>query len=345
MLKKKKMIFLAAASIVFLFACGIIVYQSSNNTASPNPNGASQPLTHSQFETAKVKLVQLLEEKDPKASFDYLRNAIKEDTALARECHPLLHHIGHSAYKKYKDFNKAASYQDGLCNSGYTHGAIEAHFMASDDIQATLQTTCSAQDKVSFQQWQCYHGVGHGVMYFTGKDLSQSLSLCEGLPTDFARDSCANGVFMERFIIVSHSGSPASNTSTANTASCKEQIKKNKSDCYFYAPSAYLERNTNDYTGAFDDCSDAEKSYIGTCVYGVGGQAVKENITRPEVARDICKKAPKGYISSCIEGAVSLLSNHNASTTPVEPLCGTVFAQHKGTCTEKIKAWDTYFAT
>lgn len=334
---KSKWLLLVSVVGALTIVGGILLHKSLNDS----PPGAAQPLDHHQVEKVKTKLVRLLEEHDPKASLDYLRNAITEDTALARECHPLLHHLGRAAYEKYKDFNTAVGYQDGLCNSGYTHGVIEAHLIASNDIQATLKTTCSDQHNTpTFKQWQCYHGVGHGVMYFTNKDLPKSLSLCQSLSSDFARKSCSNGVFMERFIIVSHSGVPTSDTTGITMDLCKQQADMYKSVCYLYAPTAYLQRNINKYSGAFKDCERAEKKYIKACMYGVGGQAVKENITRPEVARDVCIKGPRKYIRTCIEGAVGLLINHHASPQPVKPLCDTAFARYKDICTAKITAWD-----
>lgn len=345
MLKNNKMILAIITFIVLLLCIAAMIYSLVRNTVSNESSLVAQPLSHHQYENAEATLLQLLEDKDPKASLDYLRNAIRNNTALARECHPLLHHLGHSAYKKYKDFNKTVSYQDGLCNSGYTHGAVEAHLSASTDIHETLKTTCPSPDqKMTFQQWQCFHGMGHGVMYFTGKDLAQSITLCESLPTQSTRSSCVNGAFMERFIIVSHTGSHSSGDSHINTSLCEQQQEKYKSDCYFYAPTAYLERHINDYIGAFKNCEAVQSEYVATCIYGVGGQTAKENITRPEVARDICKKVSNKYRNSCIAGAVGLLINHNASTAPVAPLCTTTFAQYKTICSEQVVSWNKEFA-
>lgn len=323
---------------------GTLAYLYSKDTPTPKTINAAEPLSHQQHEEIKVQLTKVLQEKDAKASLDLLRNAIKNDTSLARECHPLLHHLGHAAYKKYGGFEKSISYQDGLCNSGYTHGTIEAHFMASKDTQATLQTTCPGKDaKETFQVWQCYHGIGHGVMYHTNKDLAQSLSMCENLATDFAQNACANGAFMERFIVVSHTGASVKNASDVNAEICRQQSIKYKPECYMYSATAYLEQHTNDFIGAFDECMNVEKNYTATCVYGVGGQAMKENITHPEVSKNICQNAHNKYQNTCIAGAIGILINHNASTAPVEPLCDTTFAQYKTICNAKIRSWNALY--
>ncbi len=343
----KKILLAGAIGIVFLIVISLLALLFSRDSSYDRVSvEVAEPISHHEFEAQTTKLDALLTQNDPRASFDYLRTTIKDDPVVARVCHPLLHHLGHSAYEKYKDFNTAVNYQDGLCNSGYIHGVIEAHFMVSDDINVALQTTCPTQEsKQTFQQWQCNHGMGHGAMYYTGKDLPQSLSLCETLATKQARNSCINGAFMERFIIVSHSGTHTSDTSNVTIDLCKQQADKYKSDCYIYAPTAYLERHPNEYDGAFDDCDNADSGYVGTCIYGVGGQAMKENVTRPEVARDVCKNAPRKFVSSCIAGAIGVLINHHATTLPVQPLCQTTFSEFKDTCNAKIKVWNDSYAT
>lgn len=341
----RTLVSVALASLTLSVIAGVAVYSNADKTKHDSTIEVVQPLSHSQFESTKATLIALLEANDPNASFRYLREAMDKDPALARECHSLLHHMGQVAYKKYHDFNETISYQDGLCNSGYTHGAIEAHLIASPDVQATLNTTCAeAVNKDKIQQWQCYHGLGHGAMYSTGKNLARSLSLCESLSTTFARSACINGTFMERFIVINHSGAISPDSSSVNTGLCKQQKQEYKSDCYFYAPSAYLGRSTNDYTGAFEDCKKSESSYINACFRGIGSQVTKENVTRPEVAQEVCKKAPSKYVKSCIEGAVSLLINHHASTVSVEPLCSNLFTQFKASCEEEVHFWNITYA-
>lgn len=348
MLKSKKRFIAVLTGLLIILVAATATYLFLKDTLSIAPDSAAaKPLSHHQREEIENTLVQLLKTQDAKASLDYLRSAIQSDTALARECHPILHHLGHEAYATYKDFEKTVSYQDGLCNSGYTHGAIEAHFMASDDINTTLQTTCPSQaNAVSFTLWQCYHGMGHGVMYVTGKDLAESTTLCETLPSTFARQSCSNGAYMERFIVVSHTGAAAKETSDIDTELCKSQPAPYKPDCYYYSPTAYLERHTNDYTGAFDECRhSAEEAFVAACINGVGGQAMKENVTRPEVARTICEKAPNTYRNTCIEGAIGLLINHHASIAPVEPLCTTTFEKYHRLCRQTLQAWTNYYTS
>ena len=124
---------------------------------------------------------------------------METDEALLRSCHPLVHDIGHAAYEKYGDVAEAMKYQNEVCNSGYLHGIIERRFEESDDILADVNSMCDPYRRGSYLGWQCYHGLGHGVMFYTSNDLPRSLEMCDALERDFDRSNCANGVFMENF--------------------------------------------------------------------------------------------------------------------------------------------------
>lgn len=340
----KKLLPFAALIVAITSVASILYFILPREETTAPPANYAKPLTHEQIKETKAVLLARLENESPKASFAYLRKAINDDPSLARECHPLLHHLGHAAYEKYKDFNTTISYQDNLCNSGYTHGTIEAHFAASTDINETLKNTCTASKKLTFEQWQCFHGVGHGVMYYTNKDVKASIALCETLAQN-AQKSCVNGVFMERFIVISHSGESDEHAEHIDAALCKDQPASYKPDCYTYAPTAYLSLHPNDYRGAFTQCEAVETTYRSTCIYGVGGQAMKENVLDPSIARDTCAIAPVDTRKMCAQGAIGILINHHGDTEPVKPLCSSVFSNYKTTCEQKINTWDESYAS
>ncbi len=296
----------------------------------------AQPLSHERFEEVSAKLTELTIAQEPSASFDYLRTSMATDLSVAHDCHMLLHHLGHEAYKKYGSFSAAIAYQDGLCNSGYTHGAVEAQFLATDDVHGTLLATCAQAGERTFAAWQCYHGTGHGLMYVTGKDLNKSVLQCQEHTTDFARKSCVNGAFMEKFVVVSHTGMQSNAASTIDANLCKAQDAAYKTDCYFYAPTAYLTRSPGAYDGAFRECRGVEDDYQRVCVSGVGSQAMKDNVTKPELAVQVCQSAPRRLVVSCVQGAVQILVNHYASTEPVTPLCSTAFKDYKPVCLQVL---------
>src|SRR5579862_9167789 len=96
------------------------------------------------------------------------------DPSFAKDCHPLLHQLGRAAYSYYGSYAAAIKYQNELCNSGYTHGVLEAYLAKSTTIASTLKTACTSMASQKFNSWQCYHGLGHGVMQLTFDQVNAS---------------------------------------------------------------------------------------------------------------------------------------------------------------------------
>src|SRR5690606_33168285 len=134
---------------------GIIGFSRKQNKTTDN----LPRLSHEEFMAEANRLATLAREQSPKEAFEDLEQNIKTNPALARDCHPLLHHLGHTSYEKYTNFTSAIEYQNELCNSGYTHGLIESHFSSSTDIEKTLRETCLGQESNTYRQWQCHHGI------------------------------------------------------------------------------------------------------------------------------------------------------------------------------------------
>lgn len=267
-----------------------------------------------------------------RSSFDYFRGRIRDDPSVARDCHLLMHDLGHEALQKYGSFKSATSVQDEMCNSGFTHGVIEANLENSPDINNFVSSTCGPVTEGNFQQWQCFHGIGHGVMYVIDKNLEKSIGLCKILNNNFASGSCVNGVFMEYFINVNHAGQESLGSGSANINICRQQQKEYKGDCYLYAPAAYIAQYPNKFFDAETWCKNAEADYVMTCISGIGSQAMKENITQPAYASMICNKMKSVNTKSCVSGAVSLYINHHASSEAAKAVCNNEFASNQQTC-------------
>jgi hypothetical protein len=297
----------------------------------------AQKLSHSAFEAEQQALLSHLEQSGVQAGFDYARQRVAADPSFARDCHPLMHHLGHAAFAQYKGFQPAMAQADELCNSGYIHGLIEANFQASPSIDVAISSSCPATKEESFKQWQCFHGMGHGLMYATDRDLTPSIEGCKHLATPFATNSCLNGVFMEKFIVVSHTGESRADVSDLDISLCKAQPTEVKKQCYFYAPSAYLEQHADQSAQAIQWCKQAEADFVGTCTSGVGAQTMKDSITKPALTATFCKSIEAGYQKSCARGALSLYINHHSSTQKAQALCGHEFKAFAQTCQSVIE--------
>lgn len=308
-----------------------------------NVNKLKQHDTHVYIK-AKSEYQEILLKKSPREALLKLREDIQKDKKLSSSCHSLVHELGHAAFLKYKDIGKALSFQDEICNSGYIHGVIESYFNSSKDIFETIQTVCKDYPPDKFITWQCHHGIGHGLMYYTDNNLPKSLELCNTLGGENA-SACINGVFMENFNVDQKIHTSKFLKEEDFLYPCNSSLveKKNKSDCYVYAPSYYLSLHPTRYENALVSCQNAEESHRNVCFLGVGMQAMKENIENPLFVQDLCLKAPKGQVNSCMGGAIGLYINHFGGVSEAKELCKTLDKPFQEFCHNIVSSKESLF--
>jgi hypothetical protein len=300
-------------------------------------------LSNEEYAVTVKKFLQLMDRTDPRTALTTLRKKIKTDPALLRSCHTLTHELGYAAYKKYKNFSTAMKYQDEICNSGYLHGIIEASFTKGKTIVSEMKTLCTQYPTGKFISWECYHGIGHGLMYFTENNLPKSLSFCDTNTTDFARSACINGVFMENFS-TDQKLHPSKFLQKGDPHyPCPTQKAMYKTDCYFYAPTFYLSLHKNDYVGTLRWCNTVEIFYRDACIFGVGSQIMKENINNPKFVEDICMKGDWWETDKCIQGMTSIYINHFGSLDPAKKLCPILEKKNQKPCQQIIDAEKSKF--
>ena len=321
---------------IFAGIAGVAAYQDSalRNSRMLQP---AQPLSREAYINARDFFVAIVNNQDPKIALQQLREQTTTDDSLLRSCHVLTHDIGHAAHEKYKDFAAAISYQNDICNSGYLHGVIESHFSTSADFSQAVKTVCDKYPGEKFLSWECYHGVGHGLMFYTDNDLPRSLALCDAYDTDFAKGNCANGVFMENF----NSDAKMHPSKFLNPDDpfypCREQKQNQKGNCYFYAPEYYLHLHPNDYAGALGWCKTAELPFRQTCAANVGGNTMIQNIHNPKFAEAVCMAGSPEQKIPCIGGMVMLFINHHGSPEPARALCERLETANRPTCYATIE--------
>jgi plastocyanin len=315
----------------------------TGGSADGTSEGGSGELSEERYKEIETDLTALVREENPRVALEKLRREIKTEDALARSCHPLVHDIGHAAYEKYGDFGEAMKYQDEVCNSGYLHGIIESRFSESDDVFADMKTMCDQYRSGSYMSWQCYHGIGHGVMFYTANDLPRSLKMCEGFDTDFGRSNCANGVFMENFNADQKLHLSKFLKESDPFYPCAQQAERYKAVCYLYAPTYFLSLNQGDYDAALEWCNGAEAGFEPSCAYGVGTQAMKENLNDPKLVESVCINGEDEQTAPCIEGMTGLYINHHGSLEPARELCTRLEKSNRRACYDAVEAHASLF--
>ncbi|MDF2702257.1 MAG: hypothetical protein K0S10_1201 [Rubrobacteraceae bacterium] len=295
-------------------------------------------LSDERYKERKDELLTLVREENPRVALDRMREEIETNDALSRSCHALVHKVGREAYERYGDFGEAMKYRDELCNSGYLHGIIESKFSQSEDVFADMETMCDRYEHGSYMSWQCYHGIGHGAMFYTSYDLPRSLEMCDGFESDFGRSSCANGVFMENFNADQKLHLSKFLKESDPFYPCAEQENRYKAHCYLYAPTYFLSLNGSDYDAALEWCNGAEAGFEPSCAYGVGTQAMKENLNDPKLVESVCMNGEDGQTAPCIEGMTGLYINHHGSLEPARELCSRLEKPNRPACYDAIAA-------
>ena len=338
-LKKRVLLLILLLGLGF----GFFIVELTDHNDTKLAIGVTE-LSQEGYEEIKDDLIFIVQDQNPRVALAQLAEQIQMDGALLRSCHPLVHEIGHEAYERYQDFGEAMKYQDEVCNSGYLHGVIEAHFTGSADIFTAKETICTQYRPGSFLSWECYHGVGHGFMYYTANDLPQSLGWCDSYEDDFVRSSCTNGVFMENFNTDQKFHPSQFLKENDPFYPCGELERRHKGDCYVYAPIYFLSLHKDEYVKALEWCEGAEFAFRSTCVAGVGSQALKENIANPKFVESVCMTAPQGQIAPCIDGMVRLYINHHGSLEPARELCEQLEISNRETCYHAIQTSERLFA-
>ena len=332
-----------------IFASGIYLLLSANTTKTtqttqtvPQEANINDDLSESEYLELDTLLAKIVEDEGPKASLSKLTDLMKIDPKVERSCHGLVHDIGHAAYAKYQDFSTAVGYQDDVCGSGYLHGVIEAYFKSQIDLLSAMKKVCNG---TASSGGKCYHGVGHGIMYFNNNNLPEAISLCDTYPADFAKITCSEGVFMENF----NSEERFHTSKYLNPADplfpCRDQTNFYKYSCYFYAPDYFLRLHNRDYAAAVSWCRTAEEGYISKCLNGLGSRVMKQNIGSPLLVESICEKTGKQELTdSCIDGLVSYFLVNYESRAKARAVCATLHTANRPACFTAISKRSTSFA-
>jgi len=310
----------------------------------------------------------LVYKEGPKRALNRLQEMMGTNTTVATDCHRITHRMGSAALKRFKD-NVAAAFIAGtpVCWSGYYHGIVERAFLGQpeDKLEVVARQICDdPQINVQrFLAYQCIHGLGHGLMIYTGYDLPGSLKTCDALKTGFDRVSCTGGVFMENF---TSSYGITSKYLRKNDPiyPCNAVAQRHKLYCYLLVTSNALRINGYDLEKTAAACRRSEAAWVRTCyesfgrdVSGMAGQDATKALTNCRLAaryeseclygvsRDItssdaggtragrfCARAPKTHRAHCYEGIGSVLGSIEATPEALRKRCRQVGGRHAQAC-------------
>jgi hypothetical protein len=258
--------------------------------------------------------------------------------AVHADCHQITHAVGHAALARYHG-NAAEALSQGAmtCNSGYYHGVIERAFAGVPREQVTriARRLCTghAVTKDEFLLYQCVHGLGHGLMIYSGLDLPWSLKTCDRLQTDFDRVSCTGGVFMQN--LMPGMGTTRYLRKKDPLYPCNAVTERHKVYCYLMVTSRILSLDGYNWRKTAAWCRRSEKGWVATCFQSYGRDASGVSEYKPRRTIQLCLEAGKNA-GDCLYGASRDYGNNYAGGPQAARLCNLSPSRYRARCFEGV---------
>lgn len=271
----------------------------------------------------------------PGTALDKLEELQSRDPSIRSNCHPIAHMIGAGALRRFKG-SVGDAFVEGkpTCGSGYYHGLLQWKLAGLEEKQVAPVARQACDDSKirasNFIYYQCVHGLGHGLMLYTGYELPLALKLCHGLQTEFDQTSCSGGVFMEN---LSSSFGLKSRWLRKNNLlyPCGIVSQQDKLYCYLLVSSRILPAVGYDWKKTADWCRRSERGWVDICFQSYGRDASGTAVQNPDRIRGFCAQAGSGE-KECLYGAARDIMNNNSRDLRARELCTEVKAKFRSYC-------------
>ena len=292
------------------------------------PDGTTLADCAGEFRCYEQAFANVAFREGPKSALALLEKRSAKPGPIESDCHRIVHAIGAGALAHFDgDPGKALAAGSVQCASGYYHGILERSLLGKPEeaIAPIAQRICSDPDirRTDFIHFQCVHGLGHGLMIYTGYDLPRSLDYCEPLETEWERESCRGGVFMEN----SQSSYGVRSRWLKDDDllyPCDWVAEKHKYQCYLIQLARIGPALGFDWAKVSDTCREADEDYVDVCFQSMGreisGQVRHDaasilaacQVTERHGARVHLRRCPRRDVQRCGVGALQGALRHRA---------------------------------
>jgi hypothetical protein len=273
----------------------------------------------------------------PKTALAKFDEMIKSNQTVAADCHRTAHVIGAGALARIGDVGKAFAEGTASCWSGYYHGILERAFtnvtptvtaLSKKSIELCADPTIR---RVQWIAYQCVHGLGHGLMLYSGYRLPFALAVCDHLATSWDQTSCTGGVFMENVVSSYGTKSPWLRDNDG-VYPCRQMKERHKLYCYLMATSRILQVNNYDWPKTASTCKTVEKNWVETCFASMGRDASGQTTQNPKEVIGICAYAGRMWWDDCVYGAARDMAATFSNGTRASQLCNRLPATMRPNC-------------
>lgn len=252
-----------------------------------------------------------------------------QDGDLRRDCHPVVHAVGRETFRLKGNIHDSFSACDQTCHSGCYHGSVE-RFLRGDDLYAQTgqhpsqselkQKTATACDPSTplKLRFQCLHGLGHAVMFFSSYELKSSLEVCDALPDEWSQSSCYGGVFMEN--VFNATNEKKNFVATDYHYPCNQVEEKYRGECYMMQTSYMTEMGLTT-ENLLVECAKAG-AYRIQCTQSIGRDlSSTARLGQPRTVAAQCELAQGDNRLACMRGVIYALVDNTWDGRYAMPFC------------------------
>ena len=277
-----------------------------------------QPQKRQCYHTGLEKILQTRGTEHALATLDTLT---QQDPDVLRDAHPYTHHLGRASFAYYKDVAEAFAHCRETFWSGCYHGVLESYLRSLPEVRAdAIAAVCTREIDAwqsTFLQYQCLHGLGHGLTLYFDYQLPTALEGCDALASPWERESCYSGVFMENVVAFlqphhthqeghqSHADRPRSLLRPEDPLyPCTAVGELYQRACYRMQSSAILTFSQHDFAKAFQVCSGAPAAFVSVCYESLGRDVSGFTLRNAEKTMSLCRQGSPEQATACLVGAV-----------------------------------------
>ncbi|MBM2821319.1 MAG: hypothetical protein HW413_65 [Thermoleophilia bacterium] len=262
----------------------------------------------------------------PRAALVVFESRIAVEPEVEKNCHRIVHRIGSAALERF-DGNIARTFAAGAptCVSGYYHGILERAFLgvsSKAELGRIARKLCvgGGLRRRGFLDYQCRHGLGHGLMIQTGYDLPLALSFCASLGTGWDHRACAGGAFMEN-LDTRFGFRSAWLDDDDPLYPCERVRARDKHSCYLRASWRIHILGGGDFRKTVADCAQLGV-WMQTCFRGFGRDVAEVARYAPGKTLRLCRLAGARQ-GDCLMGAARTIANASGprGIRPASALC------------------------
>jgi hypothetical protein len=273
----------------------------------------------------------------PKRTLELFEERRRTDLRIETNCHRIVHAIGSAALERY-DGNVARTFSEGspTCVSGYYHGILDRAFVgvsSKQQLRKIARSLCVGDGirRRGFLDYQCRHGLGHGLMIQTGYDLPLALSVCASLGTSWDHLACTGGVYMEN--VDTRFGYRSRWLDEDDPLyPCSQVRARDQRPCYLRASWRILQLENGNFAKTAAACARLAE-WARTCFRGYGRDAADHVRGSPMKILGLCRLADD-LAADCLHGAARSIANASGlrGIEPAADLCRRASRSERASC-------------